>query len=68
LQLSNYVSLSSDGVLVDVREKSSHTKVYIATGVVCGLLILIIAVIAVILVKMLLKLFFFVIGAQWPVL
>jgi hypothetical protein len=51
LQLSNYVSLSGDGVVVDVREKSSHTKVYIATGVVCGLLILIIAVIAVILVR-----------------
>ena len=51
LQLSNYVSLSADGVIVDVREKSSHTKVYIATGVVCGLLILIIAVIAVILVR-----------------
>ena len=51
LQLSNYVSLSSDGVIVDVREKSSHTKVYIATGVVCGLLILIIAVIAIILVR-----------------
>ena len=51
LQLSNFVSLSSDGVVVDVREKSSHTKVYIATGVVCGLLILIIAVIVIILVR-----------------
>ena len=54
LQLSNFVSLSSDGVIINesvVREKASHTKVYIATGVVCGLLILIIAVIVVILVR-----------------
>ena len=54
LQLSNFVSLSADGVVINesiIREKANHNKVYIATGVVCGLLILIIAVIVIILVK-----------------